>query len=348
MRTMTIGHRKIGDGAPCFIIAEAGSNHNCDLATALRLIDVAVEAGADCVKFQTYTAETLYSRFAPRLTEMEGRSRAEETPFELIKRIELPWEWHERLVAHAKAGGIIFLSTPFGHDAVDLLHRLGVPAFKIASYEIVDLPLLRRAARTGKPIVLSTGNSSLADVEEAMATLQEAGATGVVLLHCVSQYPAKVEDVNLRAMVTLRQAFDVPVGFSDHTMDSVSSLGAVALGACVLEKHFTLDRSHPGPDHPASLEPEELRRFVQDVRRLEAALGSPVKRVQVSEDENHRLGRRSLHARVRIPKGATITEEMLTVKRPGLGIKPVLLPVVVGRIARRDIEADEWITWDMI
>ena len=348
MRTMTIGHRKIGDGAPCFIIAEAGSNHNCDLATALRLIDVAVEAGADCVKFQTYTAETLYSRFAPRLTEMEGRSRAEETPFELIKRIELPWEWHERLVAHANAGGIIFLSTPFGHDAVDLLHRLGVPAFKIASYEIVDLPLLRRAARTGKPIILSTGNSSLADVEEAMATLQEAGATGVVLLHCVSQYPAKVEDVNLRAMVTLRQAFDVPVGFSDHTMDSVSSLGAVALGACVLEKHFTLDRSHPGPDHPVSLEPEELRRFVQDVRRLEAALGSPVKRVQVSEDENHRLGRRSLHARTRIPKGATITEEMLTVKRPGLGIKPVLLPVVVGRVARRDIEADEWITWDMI
>lgn len=343
-----IGCRRVGEGQPCFIIAEAGSNHNRDLQTALRLIDVAAEAGADCVKFQTYTAETLYSRFAPRLSEMEGRSLEGEGPFDLIKRIEMPWEWHETLARHALRRGLVFMSTPFSHEAADLLDRIGIPAFKIASYEIVDLPLLRHIARKGKPVILSTGNSSLADVEDAMHTLEKAGAREIVLLHCVSQYPARAEDVHLRAMVTLRQAFDVPVGFSDHTIDAVSALGAVALGACVLEKHFTLDRAQLGPDHSFSLEPDELARFVQDIRRLEAALGSPVKRVQASEDENYRLGRRSLHARVRIPQWTVISEDMLTVKRPGIGIKPSLMQVVVGRTARRDIDEDEWITWDMV
>jgi sialic acid synthase SpsE len=350
MKPVQIGERLVGPGYPAYIIAEAGANHDRDLTIAHRLIDVAADCEADAVKFQTYSAETLYSRFTPRLKEMDelGRSPAGETPFELIKRIELPREWQKEVRDHAVERGIDFLSTPFDLEAVKELVELDVKAFKIASYEIVYYALLRAAARHQRPLIISTGNSNLADVEMAVAAVQEEGNDQVILLHCVSQYPARFEDLNLRAMQTLAQAFDVPVGFSDHTMDNTAGVLAVGLSACCFEKHFTLDRKRKGPDHPSALEPDELAAYIQAIRNAEKALGSPMKQVQPSEEENHRLARRSLHALVDIPKGTRITADMLTVKRPGLGIHPVHENVVVGRTAQRDIRADEWITWDMV
>ena len=350
MKPVQIGERLVGPGQLAYIIAEAGANHDCDLAIAHRLINVAADCGADAVKFQTYSAETLYSRFTPRISEMDefDRSPVGETPFELIKRIELPREWQGELRDHAVERGIDFLSTPFDLEAVDELNDLGVKAFKIASYEITYYALLKAAARHERPLIISTGNSNLADVEMAIGAVQEEGNDQIILLHCVSQYPARFEDLNLRAMQTLAQAFDVPVGFSDHTLGNTASVLAVGLGACCFEKHFTLDRKRKGPDHPSAMEPDELADYVQAIRNAEKALGSSVKRVQPSEQENHRLARRSIHAVVDIPKGTVITADTLIVKRPALGIHPMNKDIVVGRVARRDIRADEWITWEML
>ena len=350
MKSVKIGEHEVGLDQPAYIIAEAGANHDRDFAIACNLIDVAADCGADAVKFQTYSAETLYSRFTPRLKMMDDfdRSPPGETPFELIKRVELPREWQEKLWDHAVERGIDFLSTPYDLKAVEELAILGVKAFKIGSFEIVYYGLLRAAAQYQRPLIISTGNSNLADVERALKVVREEGNDQVVLLHCVSQYPAQFEDQNLRAMQTLTQAFDVPVGFSDHSMGYTAAVVALGLGSCCFEKHFTLDRERSGPDHPSALEPDELGSFIKAIRDAEKALGSPVKRVQPSEEEVHRLGRRSLHALVHIPKGVTITANMITVKRPALGVHPAHEGIVVGRTAQRDIQADEWITWDMV
>ena len=347
---VTIGTRAVGPGHPAYLIAEAGANHDRDLVMAHRLIDVAADAGCDAVKFQTYSAETLYSRFTPRLKEMGEFSRSPEgeTPFELIRRIELPREWQGELRDHAVQRGLDFLSTPFDLQAVNELAGLGVKVFKIASYEIVYYALLKAAAKYQRPMIISTGNSDLADVERAVTAVREEGNDQIILLHCVSQYPARFEDLNLRAMQTLAQAFAVPVGFSDHTLGNTAAVVAVGLGACCFEKHLTLDRKRKGPDHPSAAEPDELARYVQAIRDAEKALGSSVKRVQSSEEENHRLGRRSLHALVDIPKGIRITAEMLTVKRPALGIHPGQERLVIGRTAKCNIRADEWVTWEML
>ncbi len=348
MKTLQIGSRLIGADHPTFVVAEVGSNHNVDLATALKLIDTAAEAGADAVKFQVFSAETLYSRFTPRLSEMEGRSKPGETPFELIRRFELPRQWLPQLAAHARANGILFSATPFDLPAVEQLESVQIPFYKIASYEIVDVLLLRAVARTGKPTIISTGNSSLSDIEVALTTFSDCGNHQVALLHCVSQYPAHYQDLNLRCIPNLQQAFGVVAGFSDHAEDDRAALAAVALGARILEKHFTLSRNQPGPDHPFSLEPSELKQYVRNVRDIEKALGNGVKRVMQSESENHRLARRSIHARVTIERGTRIGLEMLCVKRPALGIDPREIDRVTGRVAQRKIEQDTWITWDMI
>ncbi len=345
-----IGTRRVGPGNPAYIIAEAGANHDRDLGVAHQLIDVAADGGADAVKFQTYSAETLYSRFAPRLTMMDEfeRSPTGETPFELIRRVELPREWMRELRDHSVERGLDFLSTPFDLAAVKELAELDVKAFKIASFEITYYDLIRAAANYRRPLIISTGNTDLGDIELALATVGEAPDPQVILLHCVSQYPASLEELNLRALQTLAMAFEVPVGFSDHTMDNTAAIAAVALGACCLEKHYTLDRTRKGPDHPSSVEPDELRAYIRSVRDAERALGSSRKRIQPSENEVHQLARRSLHAGVDIPEGTPITAEMLTVKRPGLGIHPAMVSLVVGRKARRVIHQDEWITWEMI
>jgi pseudaminic acid synthase len=343
-----IGDRPVGPGHPCYVIAEAGSNHNRDLDTAFRLIDVAAEAGADAVKFQTYTAEGLYSRRTPDMSYLkdQGLVGERESVWDLIKRVEIPWEWHADLAEHARKAGITFFSTPFQEEAVDLLEGIGVPAYKIASYEVNHLPLIERAARTGKPLLISTGMASLGDIERALDTATAAGARDLLVMHCAVNYPPRFEDLNLRAIATLQAAFRIPIGWSDHTPGHTADVVAVALGACAVEKHFTLSRDQEGPDHPFALEPHELAAMVTAIREAEASLGSSVKRVTEAEAEMFRLGRRSIVASRDVAAGATLTRDDLAIKRPGFGIPVHDLDQVVGRHAARALEQDEVLRWD--
>ncbi|MBF0498565.1 MAG: N-acetylneuraminate synthase family protein [Candidatus Riflebacteria bacterium] len=347
---MNIGSKSIDERHPCFIIAEAGSNHNRDLETARRLIDIAAEAGADACKFQIFAAEKIYSKKTPMASYLKDKKlvKSGESLWDIIKKLETPRAWLAELVGHCRARGIQFLCTPFDIAAVDELESVGVEAYKVASFEITHLPLIERIAKTGKPMILSTGMANLEDIEVALDTFHGAGGKELSLLHCAIAYPAKFEDLHLRAMDTMRQAFSVPVGFSDHTMGYVSDVAAVARGACIIEKHFTLDRRMEGPDHPFSLEPGELKEMVTAIRQTEAALGSPRKRHTVAEQELYRLARRSLVAARPIPKGTIITRDMIEVKRPGFGIPTRFMPVVIGRTARVDIDDDDIMTWEMI
>jgi pseudaminic acid synthase len=331
------------------VIAEAGSNHNRDLETALRLIDVAAEAGTDAVKFQTYTSEGLYSRRTPSPSYLKAGKllHDHESVWELIKRVEIPWAWHRELASHAKSAGLLFLSTPFEEAAVDALEEVHVPAYKIASYEITHLPLIEHCARTGKPLLISTGMASLADVERALDVANAAGCTEVALLHCAINYPPRFDDLNLRAIQTLRQAFRVPVGWSDHTMGHSADVAAVALGACVVEKHYTLDRAQEGPDHAFALEPHELADMVTAIRQTEVALGSSVKRVTPAESEMFRLGRRSLVAARDLEPGTVLERTDIAVKRPGFGIPVHEIEAVVGRRTAFKIAEDEALDWTM-
>jgi len=340
--------KTVGDNCPCYIIAEVGSNHNKNIETAKKLIDVAKESSCNAVKFQSYTADGLYSIYTPRISEMQVRSKSGETPYELIKRIQMPVEWHPQLKAYCAEVGITFCSTPFDESMVDVLESVNVPFYKVASYEITHYPMLARIAETGKPVILSTGNSTLSDIEKALDILQKNGCRDYALLHCVSQYPAKYEDINLRCLTTLKTAFDCVMGFSDHTTDFISSAIAVAMGASIIEKHITLNKSHFGPDHPFSLEPDELKQFVSAVRNVELILGSPVKRVLESEEENHRIARRSIIAAADIKKGEVITVDKLVIKRPALGLHPKYLDLVIGKTANMDIPKDMWLTWDCL
>ena len=336
--------RLVGPDHPCFVIAEIGSNHNQDLDLAKRHIDAAAEAGVDAVKFQTFRAREHFSRKTPGLSYLDG-----EAMFELIESLELDRSWHEPLMAHAQAAGVEFLSSACDHDAVRELDDLGMSAFKVASFDLPDIFLLRRMAETGKPLILSTGMASLADIQQSVEVCRSAGNERLVLLQCTSLYPAPVELSNLNAMRAMGAAFGLPVGYSDHTLGDHIALAAVAMGACMLEKHFTLDRNLPGPDHSFAIEPAELRQMMERLREVEAAKGDGQKTgPRPEEQEMFDKGRRSLHAAAAIPEGTTITSEMLTVKRPGLGISPYLADQIVGRKARRAIEADEWITWDAI
>ena len=345
-----VGGRTVGPGHPCYVIAEAGANHNRDLSIAKELIDVAANAKADAVKFQTYTAEGLYSRKTPNPSYLKNKQLLKsdtETVWELIKRVEIPWEWHDELAAHAAAAGIHFLSTPFEEAAVDVLEKVGVPAYKIASYEITHLPLIEHAARTGKPLLISTGMASLADIERALDTANAAGCDQIALLHCASSYPAEFDILNLRAIGTLAQAFGVPIGYSDHTIGHTADVVSVALGATLIEKHYTLSRSMDGPDHGFALEPAELAGMVTAIREAEASLGSPIKRVTEAEGELYRLARRSLVAARPIAAGQRIELADIAIKRPGYGIPVYEREALVGRVASHAIEDDEILQWGM-
>jgi sialic acid synthase SpsE len=347
-RTIEIGERRVGPGEPVYVIAEAGANHDRDLDTALRLIEVAAEAGADAVKFQTYTAEGLYSRFTPTMSYLEedGLLSTGERVWDLIKRIELPWEWHGLLADRARALGIDFLSTPFEEAAVDALEEVGVPAYKIASYEITHLPLIRRCAATGRPLLLSTGMASLGDIERALDVVAEVGNDQSLLMHCAINYPPRFEDLNLRAITTLAGAFRVPTGWSDHTMGHTADVVATALGVSAIEKHFTLDRGRAGPDHPFALEPNELADMVRAIREAESSLGSSVKRVTPAEYEMFRLGRRSLVAASDLPAGTVLQRDHVAIKRPGTGIPVHDLDIVIGHRTMREIPEDEPLVWE--
>jgi sialic acid synthase SpsE len=345
--TFRIADREIGGDAPTFVIAEVGSNHNRDLATAHHLIEVAAEAGADAVKFQTFTAEGLYSRHTPTMTYLkDGLLAASGSVWELIKQNELPWDWHAELAEAAHAAGLLFLSTPFEAAAVDALEEVHVPAYKIASYEITHLPLVRRCAETGKPLLISTGMASLGDIEQALDAAVEAGARDIAVMHCAINYPPAFEDLNLRAIPTLSAAFAIPVGWSDHTPGHTADVVAVELGARIIEKHFTLSRSQKGPDHPFAVEPKELAAMVTAIRETEAALGSSVKRMTAAETEMYRLGRRSLVAAHDLPADHEMSSEDVLVKRPGYGIPVDQLSALMGRRTTQAHGEDEILTWE--
>jgi len=340
--------RPVGPGHPCYVIAEAGSNHNRDLSTAFRLIDTAAEAGADAVKFQTYTAEGLYSTQTPdmRYLTEQGLVGQSESVWELIKRVEIPWDWHSDLATHAAEVGITFFSTPFEEAAVDALEAVNVPAYKIASYEVNHLPLIEYAARTGKPLLISTGMASLGDIERALDAAAASGCSDLMLMHCAVNYPPRFDDLNLRAITTLSSAFQIPIGWSDHTPGHTADVAAVVLGACAVEKHFTLSREQKGPDHPFALEPDELKAMVEAIRETESALGSSVKRVTDAEAEMFRLGRRSIVAARDVAAGDVITRDDIAVKRPGFGIPAHDIDQVVGRHVAHDVVRDHVLQWD--
>jgi N,N'-diacetyllegionaminate synthase len=343
-----IAGREVAASAPCYVIAEAGANHNRDIGIARELIDVAYEAGADAVKFQVYSGRALYSSKTPRFGYL--REIADKPAAELLEDVALPREWIAGLAEHARARGIHFFATPFDVQAVEELHAEGVPAMKIASFELVDLELIAAAAATGLPLILSCGMASYGEIDDALDAAAGAGAQQVALLRCASLYPSPPEIMNLRAMGTMRAAFGVPVGLSDHTTGIAVALGARGIGMELIEKHFTLDRSMPGPDHPFAIEPQELHELVAGIRTIELAFGSGrVEGPSAPEaQEMYRLARRSLIAARDIAAGTVITREHLVVKRPGYGIAPKQIELVIGRTARVDIEADEILSWEMI
>jgi sialic acid synthase SpsE len=346
--TFAIGSRTVGPGHPTYVIAEAGANHNRDLGIARELIDVAAEAGADAVKFQTYSGASLYSSKTPAFRYLEPLTT--EGPAELLESIALPREWQAPLAEHARSRGLDFFSTPFDADAVRELDALGVPVLKIASFELVDLPLIRVAAATGKPLLLSTGMAVLGEVEDALRAAAEGGAPAVGLMQCTSVYPAPAERINLRAMATMERAFGVPAGLSDHSLGTAVPIAAAALGAAFVEKHFTLSRSMTGPDHPFALEPDELGAMVAGIRAARAALGDGRKDGPSPEEreEMYVLGRRSLIAARDLPAGTVLEPDMVTIKRPGFGIAPKHLELVLGRPLKVAVEADDILTWDMV
>jgi N,N'-diacetyllegionaminate synthase len=328
-----------------FIIAEAGINHNGSIELAKKLIDVAVEAGADAVKFQTFKADKLVSKRAQKADYQKQTTSLDETQYEMIKKLELDENGHRVLISYCKDKEIIFLSTPFDHDSIDLLNSFQMAIFKIPSGEITNLPYLRHIGSLGKEVILSTGMANLNEVQDALEVLIKAGTSKekITVLHATTEYPCPIGEVNLRAMQTIKAAFGVKVGYSDHTQGIEVPIAAVAMGACVIEKHFTLDCTMEGPDHKASLEPEKLKAMVQSIRHIEQALGDGVKRPSESEQKNISVARKSILASRPIEIGETFSNNNLIAKRPGNGISPMRWDEVVGHKATRSFSADELI-----
>jgi N-acetylneuraminate synthase len=343
---ITVAGRTLGPGLPCFIIAEAGVNHNGSLELAIRLVDAAAEAGADAVKFQTFQADRLVTAQAPRAEYQRRNTGTGGSQLELLRALELGPETHRQLQAHCRSRGILFLSSPFGEASADLLEALDVPLFKVPSGELTNHPFLTHLARKGRPLILSTGMASLGEVESALGVIQAAGAPPVALLQCVSCYPASARDANLRAMDTLAAAFQVPVGYSDHTEGIAVSLAAVARGACILEKHITLDRRLPGPDQQVSIDPPELAALVAGIRTVEAALGDGRKRPAPAEQEAMAVARKSLVAAAALPAGTVLGPTHFAVKRPGTGLPPAMLTFLVGRRLRRAVAEGDLLALD--
>ncbi|MDE5966254.1 MAG: N-acetylneuraminate synthase [Lachnospiraceae bacterium] len=325
------------------IIAEAGVNHNGDIETAKKLVDAAAAAGADIIKFQTFRAERLVRRDAKKAAYQLETTDAGESQYEMLKKLELTEEMHHILMEYCSEKNIEFLSTPFDIESMRFLDRLGISVLKLPSGEITNYPYLREAGRIGKKIILSTGMSVLEEVSQAIAVLREHGAQDITVLHCNTQYPTPMGDVNLNAMITMRDQLGVDVGYSDHTVGIEVPIAAAALGARVIEKHFTLDRNMEGPDHKASIEPQELKAMVDAIRNIEAALGDGQKIVSASEAANREVVRKSITAAAVVREGELFTEKNLTTKRPGTGLSPMLWESVLGQRAKRDFLPDEQI-----
>ena len=334
-KELTFGKRVVGAGHPAFVIAEAGVNHNGELGLAFQLVDAAIAAGADAVKFQTFIASELLTAEAVKAEYQKTTTGEQESQLEMIKSLELSFGDFRKLKMYCDDQGITFLSTPFDVKSVDFLEGLGVVAFKISSGDLTNDPLLRYVASKGRPVILSTGMSDMDEVREALAVLHD---VDVILLQCVTNYPAAAEDINLRAMLSMQSAFDVNVGYSDHTLGMEVALAAVALGACVIEKHFTLDKNFAGPDHRASLEPHEFKAMVDGIRKVEASLGSGQKVPAASEASNAAVARRSIVAARDISAGTVITPAEIAFKRPGTGLPPRMAQQLFGKTARVDVK----------
>jgi N,N'-diacetyllegionaminate synthase len=330
---------------PTLIIAEAGVNHNGSLDMAKQLIEVAAGSGADYVKFQTFKSETLTTKTAKKAEYQNKTTDLNQSQFDMIKKLELDLDAHETLSHHCEVKGIKFLSSPFDHDSIDLLVSMNIPLFKVPSGEITNLPYLRYIGSFGKPIIMSSGMSTLKDIEAALQVLENAGAdrANITILHCNTEYPTPFSDVNLQAMQTIKNEFKVSVGYSDHTTGIEIPIAAVALGAEVIEKHFTLDHELPGPDHKASITPDELTSMVAAIRNVEISLGSGLKKPSPSEVKNIPVARKSIVAAIPIRSGDIFSESNITTKRPGTGISPMKWDSIIGKKADHDYERDELI-----
>jgi N,N'-diacetyllegionaminate synthase len=328
-----------------FIIAEAGVNHNGSLELAKKLVDVAAEAGADAVKFQTFQADALVSKRAQKADYQKQTTSAGESQYEMIKKLELDEKAHREIISHCKEKQIMFLSTPFDHGSIDMLNGFGMTIFKVPSGEITNLPYLRHIGRLNKEVILSTGMADLGEIEDALEVLLAAGTSRdkIAILHATTEYPCPIDEVNLRAMCTIHNAFGVKVGYSDHTQGIEVPIAAAAMGANVIEKHFTLDRTMEGPDHKASLEPEELKAMISGIRRVSCALGDGIKQPSKSEIKNMGVARKSIVAAKKISIGETFSEDNIAVKRPGTGISPMCWDEVIGQVARKSYEEDDLI-----
>lgn len=325
-----------------YIIAEAGDNHNGRFDLAIRLVDVAAAAGADCVKFQTFKTEEVISKYA-RKAQYQIDTTGNETQFEMVKKLELPFDDFTKLCAYCEKKGIQFLSTPFDIPSISFLQTLHLPLWKIPSGEITNLPYLLSIAETKKPVIMSTGMCTIEEIQLAVNALKENGTPNITLLHCNTEYPTPFEDVNLNAMRTLKERFGVDVGYSDHTTGIEVPIAAAALGAAVIEKHFTLDKRMEGPDHRASLEPAELSSMVTSIRNIEKAMGDGIKAPSPSERKNIDIARKSIVARCAIKKGELFSNDNIAAKRPGNGISPMRWFELLGTVAKRDFEEDEMI-----
>ena len=325
-----------------YIIAEAGVNHNGSFALACKLVDAAKKSGVDCIKFQTFKSENLVSRSAKK-AEYQKKTTGDSSQQDMLKKLELSFDEFIQLKNYCEKVGICFLSTPFDFDSIDFLNSIDMPFWKIPSGEVTNLPYLLALAKTGKPVVMSTGMCTLQEIRAAIDVLQANGATEIKLLHCNTEYPTPFEDVNLKAMQTMRDEFQMEVGYSDHTKGIEVPIAAVALGATIIEKHFTLDRNMEGPDHKASLEPQELADMVCCIRNIEKALGTGDKTPSPSEKKNIAVARKSIVAKSKIKAGDTLTEDNITVKRPGIGISPMKWFEVLGTKAVKDFDEDELI-----
>jgi len=346
-RTFRIGNRDIGAGNSPYVIAEISGNHNGDINRAFAIMEAAARAGADAVKLQTYTADTITidhrgPGFVIEAGPWQGRAL-----YELYREASTPWEWHEALFARGRELGITVFSTPFDDSAVDFLESLNAPAYKIASFEATHLPLLRKVAGTGKPVIVSTGMANASEIEEAVSTLRSAGCRDLLLLHCISAYPAPAEEANLRTIPDMAERFGVAVGLSDHTMEDAVAVAAVALGAVALEKHCTLRRSDGGPDSGFSLEPEELERLVRSVRTAFEAMGR-INYQRTASEKDNAIFRRSIYAVADIAAGEKLTAQNVRIIRPGFGLEPRHFDELIGRAAARSIARGTPIAWDLV
>lgn len=338
---------KIGEDQPVFIIAEAGVNHNGDIESAKELVDKASEAGVDAVKFQTFKAGDLVTKNTDMADYQKENIGEEKSQYDMIKELELDYEDFEELKKYCDEKGILFLSTAHTMEAADVLELL-VPIYKIGSGDLTNLPYLEKLAEKGKPIILSTGMGTLGEVEEAVDIIRSTGNEELILLHCITDYPAAMETINLRTMLTLRDSFKTLVGYSDHTLGITAPIAAVSMGASVIEKHFTLDKEMKGPDHKASLEPDELKDMVNEIRHIEKGLGDGIKKPTENEEKIKKIARKSVVADDNISEGTELNENMLVIKRPGNGIPPKHLKKLIGKKTVREIGKDELISWDMI